>query len=208
MAKYIIEEMNNLNGAGTLNYPRIQQQGQTTLAALAKEISMRGAFTQGDVLGVVSELTKVMAIELGKGNSVKIEGLGIFSVSLGIKKGKELKDPSRMKHINAQRITIRGINFRTQKGFATEVNTHFRPTRSKRLHPRSNFDTTPEERLLLALKFLQTRPFLRVADYCTLTGLLATTAQKELVKWSNDPNSGLTFKGYGSHKVYVVAKDT
>lgn len=42
-----------------------------------------------------------------------------------------------------------------------------------------------------------------VAEYKQLTGLSHTTAGKELKKWAATPNSGIYFKGKGSHKIYI-----
>ena len=44
---------------------------------------------------------------------------------------------------------------------------------------------------------------LRVNDYMQLTGLGRTKATQELRQFCSDPQSGLNYTGYGSHKVYV-----
>ena len=44
---------------------------------------------------------------------------------------------------------------------------------------------------------------MRIADYMEMTGLSRTTATLELIEFRKDPESGITFIGRGSSKVYV-----
>ncbi|MCG4738772.1 DNA-binding protein, partial [Bacteroides intestinalis] len=50
--------------------------------------------------------------------------------------------------------------------------------------------------------------YMRVNDYCQLTGLLRNTAAKELKHWREMPETGITTNGRGSHKLYVKRKET
>ena len=68
---------------------------------------------------------------------------------------------------------------------------------------RSSNKYTKEGRLEMLKKHLQTTPFITVSDYYKLTGLLPATATIELRGWAQDPESGITTNGRGSHKVYV-----
>ncbi len=71
---------------------------------------------------------------------------------------------------------------------------------------RSSKKFTPEQRLTLALKFLDEHAFLTVRNYQRLTGLLQTAATKELKQWADLPESGIDIAGRGSHRVYVKKK--
>lgn len=205
MAKYRMEEMNDLNGKGERRlYPRLEHMGQISLDELASRISQGTTFTPGDITGVVEALRQWMASYLADGYSVKINGIGNFTASLKLREGRapEFAEAEGKKH-NARSITIRSIRFRPEKEFIKEVNSSFCPERSAKKSRRSSSAYTPEERLALAIEFLAHSPFLTVADYCRLTGLLRTTAGKELQLLASTAGSGITASGFGSHRVYI-----
>ena len=60
-----------------------------------------------------------------------------------------------------------------------------------------------EERLALALDYLDKHGAMRIADYMELTGLARTAATLELQEFRQDMTSGIDFIGRGSAKVYV-----
>ncbi len=208
MAKYVMREMNDLNGTGERRtYPKIEQQGQVKLIDLARSISEASSFSVGDVIGVVQALRQRMIMELARGQSVKIEELGIFRVSLKLKKGKEVEIAGRKGRRNAQSIEVGGINFSPEKDLIKAVNTEFRPERSDKKGGRSSDKYTLEERLALAHKYLSSNPLIKVADYCKLTGLLSGAAAKELKAFSENVESGIDRIGRGKHIVYVFRSE-
>lgn len=68
---------------------------------------------------------------------------------------------------------------------------------------RSSQKYAPEQRLALAVKYLESHSFLTVSEYQQLTGLLRTTATNELKEWAALPDSGIDTAGRGAHRVYV-----
>ena len=58
----------------------------------------------------------------------------------------------------------------------------------------------------VTLDYLHEHPFLRIQDYMAITGLKRSSANRELLRLSSDPTSGITLSGYGSHRVYVRRK--
>ena len=62
---------------------------------------------------------------------------------------------------------------------------------------------TREERLQLALDYLEKHKTMRVADYKALTGLSRTAATLELQLFRDDPDTGITYTGNGTHKIYI-----
>lgn len=205
MAKFRMEEMNDLNRTGRKRlYPRMEITGQVDLNKLAREISNDTTFTQGEVVGVVEALMKKIAQCIADGKSVKIEGIGMFTASLKLREGRqpEFADGQGNKR-NAQSVVVGSVNFRPAKELLTEANRFFNPVRSTRKSRRSSSKYTSEQRLALALKFLEGQPFITVADYCRLTGLLHSTAAIELRKWAGMSGSGIGISGAGSHRVYV-----
>ena len=65
-----------------------------------------------------------------------------------------------------------------------------------------------EERLKLALQYLEKNGAMRVADYMELTGLSRTKATLELKEFRQDTSTGITFVGRRSTIVYVKVTET
>ena len=106
---------------------------------------------------------------------------------------------------NARSIEVNGINYRADKELVRETNLRCDLRRGgiSRVW-KSPF--TEEERRTRALDYLHEHPFLRIQDYMAITGLKRSSANRELLRLSSDPASGLTISGYGSHRVYVRRK--
>ena len=71
---------------------------------------------------------------------------------------------------------------------------------------RSSQVFSPQERLERAKKYLEKNSFMTQADYCQLTGLLKSAASRELREWIANPESGIDYKGRGTHKIYILRK--
>ena len=63
-----------------------------------------------------------------------------------------------------------------------------------------------KERLERAKKYQEKNSFMTQADYSQLTGLLKSAASRELREWIANPESGIDYKGRGTHKIYILRK--
>ena len=207
MAKYIKQEMIDLTGKGEEKiYYRLQTERNIGFDELAQEIELRhGIMNRGLVKNVMTHVVDAMAELLGKGHSVSIDGLGTFRASLGLKEEKEMDtfDGDETKR-NARSLRLTGINYRADKEFVKNANRHCKLERAgeARLH---HSPYTKEERLKLALQYMEKHGAMRVAEYMNLTGLSRTKAAMELKEFGEDISSGITYIGRGSAKVYVRA---
>lgn len=205
MAEYQMQELTLPNEEGKkVLYPRMKLWGQVDLNYLASHINYASTFTPGDIKGLVTALTEAIAREMGEGHSVKIDGLGVFTPSLGLRDGveRESGEPGGHKR-NAMSICIKNINFRADKDFIQETGTHCRLDRSEWKFQHSSKRYTAEQRLKLAQDYLEQHPLMNVTDYCKLTGLLRDAAARELKLWDETPDTGIGHTGRGSHKVYI-----
>ena len=207
MAKYIKQEMIDLSGKGEEKiYYRLQTERNIDFNELAQEIELRhGNINRGLVKNVMTHVVDAMAELLGKGHSVSIDGLGTFRASLGLKEEKEMDtfDGDETKR-NARSLRLSGINYRADKEFVKNANRHCKLERAgeARLH---HSPYSKEERLKLALQYLEKHGAMRVVDYMNLTKLSRTKATLELKEFRQDASSGITCIGRGSAKVYVKA---
>lgn len=190
-------------------FPRMVIHSQVDVDGLAKAMSYSSSFTPGDIKGLIAALADEMAYQMGMGNSVKIEGIGTFTPSLGLRKGFEREsgeagDTRR----NASAICVDNIDFRADRRLVANTGSHCMLERSKGNFRRSSQVFSPQERLQRALDFLETHPVLTVLDYCRLTGLLRDAAARELKRWREDPETGIGSIGRGTHKVYVKRRQS
>lgn len=100
---------------------------------------------------------------------------------------------------------MNGINYRADKELIRETNLRCDLRRGGISRVRKS-PFTEEERRTRALDYLDEHPFLRIQDYMAVTGLKRSSANRELLRLSSDPTSGITLSGYGSHRVYVRKK--
>ena len=209
MAKYIKQEMTDLSGKGEEKvYYRLQTERNIDFKALAEYVGRHnGMMSKGLVINVMEHVVDAMAELLGEGHSVTIDGLGTFRASLGLAEEKEMDtfDGDGTKR-NARSLRLTGINYRADKVLIREANRHCKLERAgeSRLH---HSPYTKEERLKLALQYLEKHGAMRVTEYMELTGLSRTKATLELKEFRQDLSSGITFIGRGSAKVYVKASE-
>ena len=138
---------------------------------------------------------------------IKIDTVGTFTPSLTLGRDKEREDPEEGgSHRNAQSIFIGGVNFRVDREMVRNISERCQLERAPWKKQRSSNKFTSEQRLALALKYLDEHPFLTVWEYRKLTGLLQTAATNELRQWGHQPDSGIEITGRGAHRVYIKKK--
>lgn len=203
MAKYVMYQTNDLNENGKpIVYPRMMLEGKSTTEHMAEFISEASSFTTGEVKGILEMMSRFLAQEMGNGRSVKLDGIGVFSPSLGLAKGKE-EDEVDLARRNARSVRIKGVNFRADTELIRKTESACTLERAQDKPDYSSVHLSAEERLAKAQVFLEEHPFMTVSDYCQLTGLGRSTACVELRRWKEQTDSGITVAGRGSHRVYI-----
>lgn len=205
MAKYFMQEMPDMRKEGeTILYPRMEITGTCETDELV-EASIKGStFNRAEVRGALDLIAGAMARFMAEGRSVRIEGIGLFTPTVKLKKGKERENiEGNSPRRNAASIEIGGINFRAERTLINETNILCDLERGSGVKKCRIPKTTAEVRLEMAKRYLEENPFLTVSEYSKMTELNRTTAAKELKSWAADTESGITMKGLGTHKVYV-----
>lgn len=207
MAQYIMDEMPDIQKTGKrITYPKFARIDNASMKELAKRVGDVSGFSAGDIEGVLLQTAIEMARLMAEGRSVKIDGIGIFTPSLTLGRDKEREEAEGGKHRNAQSIFIKGVNFRVDRTMVRNIGERCRLERAPWKRKRSSEKFTPEQRLALAIKYLDEHPFLTVLNYRRLTGLLQTAATNELRQWGHEPDSGIEITGRGAHRVYIKKK--
>lgn len=208
MAEYNMQELNLPNEEGKrILYPRMKLYGQVDLDTIIDKVSYASSFTKGDVVGLMRAVTDEIAYQMSQGYSVKIDKLGIFTPSLGLRKDREREsgeegDSKR----NAISICLKDIHFKADKELMHNTARQCHLKRSVQKFRQSSQMFSPQERLERAKQYLKENTFMTLADYCRLTGLLKTSASRELKEWIAQPECGIDYKGRGTHKIYILRK--
>jgi len=205
MAKYIKQEMQDLNGKGEPQvFYRLKTDTNFSSKDFVEHISRNGsAMDRAQIEGAIIRMAEGLSELLGEGHSVTIDGIGTFKAGLSLKEDKETDsfegDGTKR---NARSLQLTTINFRADKALVREANRRCKLERAGESRLQKS-PYTKEERLQRALDYLDKHGAMRIADYVELNGLSRSVATKELMALRRDPTSGITFIGRGSNKVYV-----
>lgn len=210
MARYIKQEMSDLNGKGEKRvFYRMKIEGNIDTEQFMDEIAYPGSgLSRANVVSVMTAMAEQLARCMANGYSVTLDRIGTFKPQLGVVKDKEVDsfeagEPQR----NAQSLEVNGVSFRADKKLVRNTNRQCRLERggTSRIKPSPYSE---KERLARALRYLDEHSVMHVSDYMHITGLKRTSATLELQRLRCDPTSGITFSGWGKHKVYVRKKSS
>ncbi len=208
MANYIIREMPAGMGNGKKGriFPKMQIYTEFDYDKVVELVHTNSpAFSKGTIRGVLDTLAVVMKSYLPMGHTMKIDNLGVFSLSLEFADDKpdnqqqvqDVEPKTKYRHVKAK-----GINFKVDRKLVDEINKE----NTFRHSPSTSITPSPyslEERLQRALSHIDRHGFITLQEYANLNGLNYSTASRELTKLVADPYSGIKPKGAASHKVWV-----
>ena len=205
MPKYIKQEMPDLHQTGEKKiYYRLKTNRHFDFNHFIQSLHQsNNGISEADAIRVLLSAAGHLAELLGKGHSVTLNGIGTFKATIGLEEDKELdtldgKDPKR----NSRSLQLKGVNFRADKELIKKARKDCKLQREGIARIRRS-PYSKEERLALALDYLDKHGAMRIADYMELTGLARTAATLELQEFRQDMTSGIDFIGRGSAKVYV-----
>ena len=204
---YCKQEMPDLRGTGEQkSYFRPIKYTNISGEQLFKRMGMDGSgLSEEAMYAAVRIIRETLIHYLSIGHTVTIDGLGSFRLSLGLKDGKKMEpidDESDETKRNAQSVEVKKVIFKVDRGFLDDLNDNVVLERSETRKIKSP-GTSEEERLQMALNYLESHPFFHAKEYAELTGLSLTSARYELRKFVADEASGLGTSGKGTHIVYL-----
>lgn len=212
MAKFIYQEIGGITNKGeTIVKPRFVQTRQVDTGEFITELTRRSAHTRGELLGMLSNIADTLPYFLAQGHSVRLEGVGVFTPTLAMRNDlpvTETDEEGRDTTHNAKNVVVDTVRYTPDKTLVRTVRRSCHPTHDRFQNNLRAMDTpyTREERLRLALSFLNSHPMLTVADYMEQTGLRHTMAAKELRELSEGDGAQLKPRGRGSHRYYTKAE--
>lgn len=183
------------NGSEGKAFPKMQVYTEFDYDKVVELINVNSpAFSKATVRGVLDTLAVVLKSYLPMGHTMKIDNLGVFSLSL------EFADNETQKKYH--HVRVKDVNFKVDRKLVEAINQEetfeLMPSTPKQPSPYS-----PEERLQRALQHIDRHGFITLQEYANLNRLSYSTSSRELAKLVIDPNSGIKVKGAASHKVWV-----
>ena len=210
MANYVIKEMPTGMGNGKKGrlYPKMQVYTEFDYDKVVELVHTNSpAFSQATVRGVLDTLAVVMKSYLPMGHTMKIDNLGVFSLSLEFADNEADSTDSQTTQEPASKkkyhhVRVKGVNFKVDKKMVDDINQENSFERTT-ANPTSPSPYSLEERLQRALSHIDKHGFITLQEYSNLNSLHYSTASRELAKLVLDSHSGIKAKGAGSHKVWV-----
>ena len=209
MPKYFKREIADLNGTGERQYRyEMRSEGAVGTKYLAEQMHHHfRMWGEGELVGLINGLVQTIAETLSDGYTVTLDGMGSFSLRLGLDEYSESTPQAyRTGEPNARRIEVTDVKFKSQRRYIARVDRLCKGRLHRDIIGLSELrrpKNTREERVQLALQYIREHGFMRLIDYVNLTGVSRTTASRELQAICKDVAIPITSQGLRSHKVYV-----
>ena len=170
-----------------------------------------GSISEGMIRAVFDALISVMESWMPMGHNIKIDGLGVFSLTLGFDESspsekEALKNADDNPKTKYRHVCIKGINFKPDQKLLQALNKEATFERSEAdVQVPQKTKLSREERLDKAKAIIAKNGFMTLYDYANATHQSRSVASKDLRKIVADPTSGITTRGSHSHKVWVAS---
>ena len=202
MPNYILKELNKeLTDGKKVVFPKMQTYSLHDYETVLKHMhTYAGNFSEGTMRAVIDALVETMKSWMPMGHSMKIDGLGTFSLSLGFK-DKDTDEEPKTKY---RHICIKGINFKPDAKLIAALNKQADFERAEKdvVVPRKCSYTT-SERIEKAQAIIANNGFMTLSDYARATGQCRSAASNDLKRLTTLPDSPIATRGSGSHKVWI-----
>ena len=202
MPNYILKELNKeLTDGKKVVFPKMQTYSQHDFETVLKHMqTYAGNFSEGTMRAVIDALVETMKSWMPMGHSMKIDGLGTFSLSLGFK-DKDTDEEPKTKY---RHICIKGINFKPDAKLIAALNKQADFERAEKdvVVPKKCSYTT-SERIEKAQAIIANNGFMTLNDYARATGQCRSAASNDLKRLVALPDSPIAPRGSGSHKVWI-----
>ena len=215
MAKYILQELpKEMTDGKKIVYPKMQTYSLHDYETVIKHMrDYAPSFSEGTIRGVFDALVSVMGSWMPMGHNIKIDGLGVFSLTLSFDESSPsekaaLKNTDDNPKTKYRHVCIKGINFKPDQKLlkALDKESTFERGEADIQVPQKT-KLSREERIARAKAIIKKNSFMTLYDYANATHQSRSVASKDLRQIVADPNSGITTRGSHSHKVWIAKKD-
>ena len=216
MAKYVLQELpGEMTDGKKIVYPKMQTYSLHDFETVIEHMhDYAGSISDGMIRAVFDALASVMTSWMPMGHNIKIDGLGVFSLSLGFDESspsekEALRNADDDPKTKYRHVCIKGINFKPDPKLLQALNKEASFERGEAdVQVPQKTTLTREERIARAKAIIAKNGFMTLYDYANATHQSRSVASKDLRKLVADPTSGITTRGSHSHKVWVAKKDS
>jgi predicted histone-like DNA-binding protein len=215
MAKYVLQELpGEMTDGKKIVFPKMQTYSLHDYETVIEHMhDYAGSISEGMIKAVFDALVSVMKSWMPMGHNIKIDGLGVFSLTLGFDDSSpsektELKNTADDPKTKYRHVCIKGINFKPDPKLLQALNkeaTFERGEAEVQVPQKSKL--TREERISRAKAIIAKNGFMTLYDYANATHQSRSVASKDLRQIVADPTSGITTRGTHSHKVWVAKNE-
>ncbi len=206
MAIYKLQEMPDVHNTGKKRvYPKLVTNRQLdTKEFIEKMHGHNRAISESTVSAVLMDVADYLGELLSMGYTVKLEGLGTFSLSLDFDDDKPREMQSDDDKMTYRKVTVKDVNYKASpeliKYLKRETDLERDMGGVSRLYKKKY---PLEERIKRGLEWLEKNTFFTLQDYANMNNLSRTTASLELKKLTHGIDAPFDYIGRGSHKVWI-----
>ena len=212
MAKYVLQELpGEFTDGKKIVYPKMQTYSLHDYETVIEHMhDYAGSISEGMIKAVFDALVSVMKSWMPMGHNIKIDGLGVFSLTLGFDESSpsektESKNTDGDPKTKYRHVCIKGINFKPDPKLLQALNQEATFERGEvDVQVPQKTKLTREKRLARAKAIIAKNGFMTLYDYANATHQSRSVASKDLRQIVADPNSGITTRGSHSHKVWIA----
>ena len=206
MANYVLQEMAIKQKDGKRKvYPRMQVYTQFDYEqVLERMTAYPGSPGKGALMSAFDMLNQMIRTSLPEGHTIKIDGLGTFSLSLEFDDEKPNEMTDTDDSMAYRKVRIKDVNFKVDRELIAALNKEAVFVRAEsEVHRHNQSYLNREQRINKALTHIAEHGFLSLTDYVRITGLSRTSASKELRSFESAPEIPIKGSGQPPHKVWV-----
>ena len=210
MAKYLLQEMNDVRNTGKRAvYPKmVINQTLGTEEFIDVLHDRLRTVDKGVLRGVISGIADSLVSLLSKGNNVTLDEIGTFSMSLKFLDDKPTEIQEEDDQMLYRRVGVKDLNFKISPKLIRDLqmNTRFERMMAGARELKKNLYTL-EQRIENALAIIDEKGHITLGEYAKVNNLSRTTASKELAKITADPTMPIDYTGQASHEIWIRRKD-
>ena len=212
MPKYILQELpEEMTDGKKIVFPKMQTYSLHDYETVIEHMrDYAGSISEGMIKAVFDALVSTMKSWMPMGHNIKIDGLGVFSLTLGFDEStpsekEELKNTDEDPKTKYRHVCIKGINFKPDPKLLQALNKEATFERGEaEVQVPQKTKLTCEERITRAKAIIQKNGFMTLYDYANATHQSRSVASKDLRQIVADLKSGITTRGSHSHKVWIA----
>ncbi len=211
MANFILQELAKGMGDGKQTvYPKMLTYTRFDYDKVVEKIhDVSPSFSTGNIRGVLDAFVQTLERWLPMGHTLKVDGLGVFSMSLEFADEKtpaqeDIAEGTVEQKTEYRHVHAKTVNFRVDRRLVDNINaeaTFDRVMPGVKRTRKSKY--SKEQRLKRSLSLIDKLGYITLNDYAALNEVSRSAASKDLNQFAADASSEITYRGNGTHKTWV-----